>query len=106
MSAGGSKVRKRISRTWWTELCAFLVAGVLAATVLCLGASALLIGLPHGWHSATTWSYVEHRFLWLLGLLSPASLVAYAVVRVRRAPVRHRPEPGARTPRRYRGQHR
>ncbi|WP_371525161.1 hypothetical protein OG302_02685 [Streptomyces sp. NBC_01283] len=99
-------MRQRISRTWWIELAVYLALGVLAATALCLAASALLLGLPHGWHAGTTWVHIEHRFIWLTSRLVPASVAAYLLVRLRRRVMEHLTRNSALTSPRYRGQHR
>ncbi|MFD9204640.1 hypothetical protein ACFWDP_41080, partial [Streptomyces anthocyanicus] len=78
---------------------------VLAATALTLAASFLLMGLPHGWQAATTWAYVEHRFVWLVSRLVPVSVVPYLVVCVRRHARERRAGRGPLTSTRYRGRH-
>ncbi|MEW2569272.1 hypothetical protein [Streptomyces sp. NPDC047070] len=104
--AVGTTIGRVIGRTWWTEFAAYLALGVLASTALCLAASVLLMGLPHGWQAATTWSYTEDRFVWLAGRLVPASVVAYLVVRLRRhARQRRSTGNGSPTSTRYRGRH-
>ncbi|MFE1800791.1 hypothetical protein ACFW9L_32170 [Streptomyces sp. NPDC059517] len=100
-----ARIVRIISRAWWTELAAYLALGVLAATALCLAASLLLMGLPHGWQAATTWSYIEHRFVWLVSRLVPVSVVAYLVVWVRRHARERRTRSGSPASTRYRGRH-
>lgn len=108
-------MRQRVIRTWWTELAAYLAFGVLGAAAACLVLSALLMGMPHGWHAATTWHHVGPRFVWLAGRTVPAAVGVYVIVRLRRdrtarlqrrivqRQLRCRP---ANAPSRYRGQHR
>ncbi|MFF4558864.1 hypothetical protein [Streptomyces sp. NPDC001422] len=99
-------MRKRVSRTWWIELAVYVAFGVLAATVLCMAGSVLLMGLPHGWQAATTWAQIEHRFLWLVVRLVPASVAVYLIVRVRRGAMEFEARDGSGASTRYHGQHR
>jgi len=77
-----------------------VLAGVLASAVLTLLTSVLLIGLPHGWTTATSWADVPLRFSWIVRFVVPAAVTVQLTIRLRdRARTRRRGD-GPRPPKR------
>ncbi|MFE5595740.1 hypothetical protein [Streptomyces sp. NPDC056549] len=91
---------------WWKGLVRWMAVAVLASTVLSLLISAFLLGIPHGWKTATSLADITLRTSWIARFLVPATVVTYLVVHVSR---RRRLHPQGRyQPRSFKkgGQHR
>jgi hypothetical protein len=71
---------RRILSTWWAGLAFWLTAGVLASAVLTCLASLFLIGLPHGWDTATSWAGIRSRFAWIAVFLLPAAATVHLLL--------------------------
>lgn len=94
------------ANVWWRGLVRWTAVAVLASTVLSLLISAVLLGLPHGWETATSLADITLRTSWIARLLVPATVVTYLVVHVSRP---RRPHiHGSHPPRSFKkgGQHR
>ncbi|MGW4699065.1 hypothetical protein [Streptomyces sp. NPDC004285] len=69
---------------WWKGLVRWMAVAVLASTVLSLLVSAFLLGLPHGWRTATSLADITLRTSWIARFPVPATVVTYLVVHVSR----------------------
>ncbi|MFF4693507.1 hypothetical protein [Streptomyces sp. NPDC001307] len=69
---------------WWKGLVRWMAVAVLASTVLSLLISAFLLGLPHGWKTATSLADITLRTSWIARFLVPATVVTHLVVHVSR----------------------
>ncbi|MFE1290475.1 hypothetical protein [Streptomyces sp. NPDC058751] len=74
---------------WWKGLARRTAFAVLASALLSLLVSAVLLGLPHGWSTATSWADITLRSSWIAGFLVPATAVTHLALHVR--PGRPRP---------------
>ncbi|GAA4071860.1 hypothetical protein GCM10022233_55950 [Streptomyces shaanxiensis] len=95
-----------VTKAWWVGLVTSLAVAVLASAALSLLTSILLMGLPHGWETATSWADIRLRFSWIAGVLVPVAVGTYLMIRLShrgRTPTqgtdRPRPTPGADRPR-------
>ncbi|MGY6019914.1 hypothetical protein ACWCQ7_09725 [Streptomyces spinosirectus] len=66
--------------TWWAGLAFWLAAGLLVSVTLTCLASLLLIGLPHGWDTATSWADVRLRLSWIALFVLPAAATVHLVL--------------------------
>ncbi|MFE7168604.1 hypothetical protein [Streptomyces sp. NPDC057616] len=73
---------RKIFSTWWAGLAFWLAAGLLASAALTCLVSLFLIGLPHGWDTATSWADVRLRFSWIAVFLLPAAATVHLVLRL------------------------
>ncbi|MFG2793174.1 hypothetical protein [Streptomyces sp. NPDC048419] len=71
---------RKILSAWWAGLAFWLAAGVLATAALTCLASLVLIGLPHGWDTATSSADVRLRFSWIAVFLLPAAVSIHVVL--------------------------
>lgn len=86
-----------------------LVAAVGTSMVLSLMASVVLMGLPHAWDTATSWADIRLRTAWIAGVIIPAALAAYLLIRISgrpRRPKRDERDPHRRPPSKRGGLHR
>lgn len=75
----GGGVRKIFS-TWWAGLAFWLTVGALASAGLTCLVSLFLIGLPHGWDTATSWTDVRPRLTWIALRVLPAAATVHLVL--------------------------
>ena len=61
---------------------AYLAVAVVWSAALSLVPTVLLMGMPHGWEAALSWSNFLRRAGWIGGLLVPATLGTHLVTRV------------------------
>ncbi|MQY32122.1 hypothetical protein SRB17_00630 [Streptomyces sp. RB17] len=61
--------------------------------VLTLLTSMVLIGLPHGWKTATSWADIWLCFSWIARILVPATVFTHLVIRLCRHAWTPRPRP-------------
>ncbi|WP_369149143.1 hypothetical protein [Streptomyces sp. R44] len=94
------------ANVWWKGPVRWTAVAVLASTVLSLPISTLLLGLPHGWKTATSLADITLRTSWIARFLVPATVVTYLVVHASRRSRLH-PD-GCHQPRPFKksGQHR
>lgn len=88
-------MERDVIRVWWVGLSRWLAIAVLVSVVLSLLTSAALIGLPHGWETATSWADITLRSSWFAGYLVPVAVAVHLLMHLRR----RRQQPG---PDRYR----
>ncbi|MCX4762232.1 hypothetical protein OG562_14855 [Streptomyces sp. NBC_01275] len=61
---------------------AYLAAAVVSSVALSLLTSLILIGLPHAWETAVSWSDIRLRTTWIAGVLVPAAVGTHLVIRL------------------------
>lgn len=91
---------------WREGLARRVAVAVLASAVFSLLISALLLGLPHGWKTATSLADITLRTSWIAAFLVPTTVITHLAVQASR---RRRPHPDGRSqPRSFKkgGQHR
>ena len=71
-----------VTKAWWVGLVTCLAVAVLASVALSLLTSVFLMGLPHGWETATSWADIRLRFSWIAGVLVPVVVGTYLVTRL------------------------
>ncbi|MFF3505549.1 hypothetical protein [Streptomyces sp. NPDC003247] len=57
-----------------------MAVAVPASVVLSFLTSAVLIGLPHGWKTATSWADITLRTSWIAGFLVPVTVTTHLVI--------------------------
>ncbi|WP_189186566.1 hypothetical protein [Streptomyces albiflavescens] len=61
---------------------AYLAAAVVWSAALSLLTSMVLMGLPHGWETALSWTDIRLRTTWIAGVLVPAAVGTHLVIRL------------------------
>ncbi|MEU0402605.1 hypothetical protein ABZ318_20665 [Streptomyces sp. NPDC006197] len=61
-----------------------MAVAVLVSAVLSLLVSAVLIGLPHGWKTATSLADITLRSSWIAGFLVPVAVAMHLVIHFHR----------------------
>ncbi|AZQ32300.1 hypothetical protein EJ357_01530 [Streptomyces cyaneochromogenes] len=71
-----------VTKAWWAGLVTCMAVAVLGSVALSLLTSIFLMGLPHGWETATSWADIRLRFSWIAGVLVPVTVGTYLVNRL------------------------
>ncbi|MFJ9537548.1 hypothetical protein ACIRPX_09870 [Streptomyces sp. NPDC101225] len=71
---------RKILSSWWAGLAFWLAVGGLTSVALTCLVSLYLMGLPHGWDTATSWDDVRMRFSWIAFVLLPTAATVHLVV--------------------------
>ncbi|MEU5977539.1 hypothetical protein [Streptomyces sp. NPDC047315] len=69
---------------WWEGLGRRVVGALLLSVFLSLMASVALMGLPHGWETATSFADITLRTAWITGFVVPAAVAKHLVAHFRR----------------------
>jgi hypothetical protein len=99
-------VDRDATKVWWVGLASRVAVAVLASAVLSLLTSVVLIGLPHGWKTATSWADITLRSSWIAGFLVSVAVATHLMSHFRRR--RRHPTHDRDRPRSFKrgGQHR
>ncbi|MFF5282514.1 MULTISPECIES: hypothetical protein [Streptomyces] len=84
------------TKAWWEGLVRRVAVAMLVSAVLSLLVSALLIGIPHGWKTATSLADITLRTSWIARFLVPIAVAMHLVIHFHRRsklPPRGRPRP-------------
>ncbi|MFE4371643.1 hypothetical protein ACFRMN_26035 [Streptomyces sp. NPDC056835] len=72
------------TRAWWAGLVGRVAVAVLVSAGLSLLTSIVLIGLPHGWETATSWADITLRSSWIAGFVVPVTIATHLMSHFRR----------------------
>ncbi|NEC86262.1 hypothetical protein [Streptomyces sp. SID12501] len=74
---------RNAAKVWWLGLARWVAIALLASVVLSMLASVTLLGLPHAWDTATSWTDIKRRTSWLVHVLVPVGVATHLLIRFR-----------------------